>query len=80
MISEEFKQTTNKVCTYKDTIRHARTHTIFLSHILSWEVIWECTPAEGRRKTKDIAEKVNPKKSVDSNQEGIEGSSKITAL
>lgn len=40
---------------YKDTIRHAKTHTIFLLCTPSWEVIWECASARGRSKPKYIS-------------------------
>lgn len=42
---------------YKDIIRHARTHTIVLSHTLSCEVIWECAPVKGGSKPKYMSQK-----------------------
>lgn len=56
-ISIEFCQTINKMYKYKDIIRHARTHTIVLSHILSCEVIWECAPVKGGSKPKYMSQK-----------------------
>lgn len=47
---------------YKDIIRYARTHTIVLSHTLSWEVIWECAPVKGGSKPRDMSQKSKPKK------------------